>query len=177
MVARKMADAEKEMPDQIEKYDKGDSYCKICDKEQHTHNRLVKHYQKYHENKALFQCHECCKLFITSEGHQRHVLCHNEDKRIKCTDTACTKTFMTKLGLKAHLKLKHSGPKDRIPCKFVDKGCTKNFSVKGNMVEHTVKCKFNPDGIKEMKCEICHKGGFYQVKRILAHKRDIHGWD
>ena len=30
---------------------------------------------------------------------------------------------------------------------FADKGCEKTFTVKGNMVEHTFKCKFNPDGV------------------------------
>ena len=102
---------------------------------------------------------------------------HNSAKRIKCTDNTCTKTFTDKLGLKAHIKLKHSGEKERIKCKFAERGCQKTFTVKGNMTEHTVKCKFNPDGIQEKFCEICNKGGFYMAKRILAHKRACHGWD
>ena len=76
---------------------------------------------------------------------------------MKCTVKECPQLFTSRWAIKAHLKLKHSGVKDRIKCKFVDKGCEKTFTVKGNMVEHTFKCKFNPDGIQEMKCEVCGK--------------------
>ena len=114
---------------------------------------------------------------MRAEGHRKHMQGHNSAKRIKCTDNTCTTTFTTKLGLKAHLKLKHSGEKERIKCKFAERGCQKTFTVKGNMTEHTMKCKFNPDGLKEMFCEICKKGRFYMAKRILAHKRSCHGWD
>ena len=67
--------------------------------------------------------------------------------------------------------------KERIKCKFTDKGCEETFTVKGNMVEHMFKCKYNLDGIQEMTCEVCGKGGFFMPKRILAHKRKAHGWD
>ena len=96
---------------------------------------------------------------------------------MKCTIKECPQLFTSRLAIKAHLKLKHSGVKDRIKCKFADKGCEKTFTVKGNMVEHTFKCKFNPDSIQEMKCEVCGKGGFFMPKRILQHKRKAHGWD
>ena len=141
------------------------------------HKALVTHYGKHHENKLLFTCRECAKTFMRAEGHRKHMEGHNSAKRIKCTDNSCTTTFTTKLGLKAHLKLKHSGEKERIKCKFAERGCQKTFTVKGNMTEHTMKCKFNPDGLKEMFCEICKKGRFYMAKRILAHKRACHGWD
>ena len=77
------------------------------------------------------------------------------EKKIKCTDNTCTQVFTSKLALKAHLKLKHSGVKERIKCKYADKGCDKTFTVKGNMIEHIFKCKYNPDGIQEMTCEVC----------------------
>ena len=116
-------------------------------------------------------------LFFRAEGHRRHVQCHSEEEKIKCTVKECPQLFTSRLAIKAHIKLKHSGVKDRIKCKFADKGCEKTFTVKGNMVEHTFKCKFNPDGIQEMKCEVCGKGGFFMPKRILQHKRKAHGWD
>ena len=75
------------------------------------------------------------------------------------------------------MKLKHSSQKQKIKCQFADKGCTKSFTVKGNMIEGMYNCNFNPDGIKEMKCEVCWKGGFYMAKCILVHKRSVHGWD
>ena len=56
MVAKKNLEMEKEMPEEIEGYEKGDTYCKICKSEENTHYQLVKHYQKYHENKASFMC-------------------------------------------------------------------------------------------------------------------------
>ena len=97
--------------------------------------------------------------------------------KIKCTDNTCPQLFTSKLALKAHIKLKHSGVKERIKCKFADAGCDKMFTVKGNMIEHTFKCKYNPDGVHELKCEVCGKGGFFMLKRILQHKRKAHGWD
>ena len=96
---------------------------------------------------------------------------------MKCTIKKCPQLFTSRLAIKAHLKLKHLGVKDRIKCKFADKGCEKTFTVKGNMVEHTFKCKFNPDGVQEMKCKVCRKGGFFMPKHILQHKRKAHGWD
>ena len=52
------------MPEEIEGYEKGDTYCKICKSEENTHYQLVKHYQKYHENKASFVCSKCVKGFF-----------------------------------------------------------------------------------------------------------------
>ena len=177
MVAKKTVEMDKEMPDNLPRYKKGDTYCDICKEEHHTHHRLVSHYQKHHENKSMFTCRECGKGFMTANGQRKHMKGHDIAQRIKCTDNTCTKTFTDKLGLKAHLKLKHSGEKEMIKCNFAEKGCKKTFTIKGNMTEHTVKCKFNPNGLKEMFCEICKKGGFYMAKRILAHKRACHGWD
>ena len=119
-VAKKNLEMQKEMPEEIEGYDKGDTYCKICKSEEHTHYQLVKHYHKYHENKAPFR----------AEGHRRHVECHSEEKKMKCTIKECPQLFTSRLAIKAHLKLKHSGVKDRIKCKFADKGCEKTFMVK-----------------------------------------------
>ena len=159
MVAKKNLEMEKEMPEEIAGYEKGDTYCKICKSEENTHYQLVKHYQKYHENKASFVCNKCGKGFFTADGHRRHVECHSEEKKIKCTDNTCPQLFTSKLALKAHIKLKHSGVKERIKCKYTDAGCDKTFTVKGNMIEHTFKCKYNPDGVHELKCEVCGKEG------------------
>ena len=177
MVAKKNLEMEKEMPEEIAGYEKGDTYCKICKSEENTHYQLVKHYQKYHENKASFVCNKCGKGFFTADAHRRHVECHSEEKKIKCTDNTCPQLFTSKLALKAHIKLKHSGVKERTKCKYADAGCDKTFTVKGNMIEHTFKCKYNPDGVHKLKCEVCGKGGFFMPKRILAHKRKAHGWD
>ena len=54
---------DKEMPEEIEGYDKGDTFCKICKSEEHTHYQLVKHYHKYHKNKAPFVCNKYGKDF------------------------------------------------------------------------------------------------------------------
>ena len=63
MVAKKNLEMEREMPEEIEGYDKGDTYCKICKSEEHTHYQLVKHYHKYHDNKAPFVCKKCRRGF------------------------------------------------------------------------------------------------------------------
>ena len=64
MVAKKNLEMEEEMPEEIEGYEKGDTYCKICKSEEHTHYQFLKHYQKYHENKAPFVCNKCRKGFF-----------------------------------------------------------------------------------------------------------------
>ena len=176
MVAKKNLEMEKEMPEEIEGYEKGDTYCKICKSEENTHYQSVKHYHKYHENKASFMCNKCGKGFFTANGHCRHMECHSEEK-IKCMDNTCPQLFTSKLALKAHIKLKNSGVKDRIKCKFADAGYDKTFTVKGNMIEHTFKCKYNPDGVHELKCEVCGKGGFFMPKWILQLQRKAHGWE
>ena len=64
MVARKNLHMDKEMPEEIEGYNKTDTFCKICKSEEHTHYQLVKHYHKYRENKAPFLCNKCGKGFF-----------------------------------------------------------------------------------------------------------------
>ena len=128
MVARKTVDQDKEMPDEIEGCEKGNMFCKLCDLDEKTYDNMVEWYKKYHKNETLFTCCDCGKGFITSEGHWCHVQGHNAEKRIKCLDNTCTKTFTMKLSLKAHMKLKHRGEKERIKCKFAEQGCEKTFS-------------------------------------------------
>ena len=101
---------------------------------------------------------------------------HSLSKRLKCTFPDCTKTFTSTLTRKAHFKNIHMVKGPRIPCKFKDEGCTKDFSTKGIMQEHSFKCTKNPD-VKELKCDLCGMGGFYMPKQVLQHKRKCHGWD
>ena len=163
MVAQKTPDVEKEMPEEQPTYEKDDTLCKICDVHQESHKRLIKHNQKYHKNKSYFTCNECGKGFITSDGHRHHLEGHSISKRLKCTFPDCTKTFMSILTRKAHFKNVHTVKGHHIPCKFQDKGCTKDFSTKGIMVEHSFKCAKNPNAV-ELMCELCGIGGFYMSK-------------
>ena len=163
MVAQKTPDVEKDMPEEQPTYEKDDTVCKICDIDQESHERLIKHNQKYHENKSYFMCNDCGKGFITSDGYRRHMEGHSLSKRLKCTFPDCTKTFTSTLTRKAHFKNVHMVKGPRIPCKFKDEGCTKDFSTKGIMQEHLFKCTKNPD-VKELKCDLCGMGGFYMPK-------------
>ena len=176
MVAQKTPEVEKDMPEEQPTYEKDDTVCKICDIDQESHERLIKHNKKYHENKSYFTCNDCGKGFITSDGYRRHMEGHSLSKRLKCTFPDCTKTFTSTLTRKAHFKNVHMVKGPRIPCKFKDEGCTKDFSTKGIMQEHSFKCTKNPD-VKELKCDLCGMGGFYMPKRVLQHKRKCHGWD
>ena len=69
MVAKKTVEMDKEMPGDIPRYEKGDTYCNICKEEHKTHQALVTYYGKHHENKSLFTCRECAKTFMRAEGH------------------------------------------------------------------------------------------------------------
>ena len=127
MVTQKTPDVEKEMPDEQPTYEKDDTVCKICEIDQESHERLVKHNQKYHENKSYFTCNDCRKGFITPDGYRCHMDGHSLMKRLKCTFPDCTKTFTSILTRKAHFKNVHTVKGPRIPCKFQDKGCMKDF--------------------------------------------------
>ena len=72
-------------------YEKDDTVCKVCKIDQKLHEGIVKHNQKYHENKSYFTCNECGKGFITMDGYRHHVDEHNLTKRFKCTFPDCTK--------------------------------------------------------------------------------------
>ena len=135
----------------------------MCKIDQMSHENLIKHNQKYHENKSYFTCNECGKGFITTDGYRHHVDGHNISKRFKCTFLDCTKTFTSVLTRKAHFKNVHMVKGPRIPCKLKDAGCTKDFGSKGNMVEHTTKCPKTPK-VQELTCDLCGVGGFYLPK-------------
>ena len=83
---------------------------------------------------------------------------------------------MSTLTRKAHFKNVQMVKGPHIPCKFKDEGCTKDFSTKGIMEEHSFKCTKNPN-VKELKCDLCGMGGFYMPKQVLQHKQKCHGWD
>ena len=63
MVAQKTPDVEKDMLEEQPTYEKDDTVCKICDIDQESHERLIKHNQKYHENKSYFTCNDLRKGF------------------------------------------------------------------------------------------------------------------
>ena len=179
MVASKTPDIEKELPDDMPSYEKDETKCKFeeCNGlDLGSHEFLMKHHKKYHTNESVYTCSECGKGFITSDGHRRHMDGHNITKCFKCTFPDCTKTFTSLLTRKAHFKNVHMVKGPQVECKFKDKGCKRDFSSKGNMIEHTYKCPKNPD-IKELKCDLCGAGGFYLPKRVLHHKRVAHGWN
>ena len=178
MVASKTPDIERELPDEIPTYEKTDTVCKFeeCNYlDLGSHQLLMKHHKKYHTNESVYTCAECGKGFITSDGHRRHMNGHNIAKRFKCTFPDCSKTFTSILTRKAHFKNVHTVKGPRVECKFKDNGCKKDFSSKGNMIEHTYKCPHNEE-MKELKCDLCGAGGFYLPKRVLQHKRVAHGW-
>ena len=106
MVARKTADIEKEMPDELEQYEKTDTFCRVCEEEQHTHGKLVRHNKLIHENESNYSCRECGKTFLTSQGHREHVNGHVSAKRIPCIDTKCTKDICIEISLKGSHAIK-----------------------------------------------------------------------
>ena len=63
MVAQKTPDVEKEMPEEQPTYEKDDTVRKICDIDQESHKRLVKHNQKYHEKIELLYMQRLRKGF------------------------------------------------------------------------------------------------------------------
>ena len=75
-----------------------------------------------------------------------------------------------------HVKQKHSGSTEKFACEFCKKK-KDTYKSKGNLQEHIMGCKDNPNRI-ELFCDVkgCHKGGFYLPKKVNEHKHDMHGW-
>ena len=103
MVKKKRLDVERNVPEDIEEYETGESYCKLCKCECGSPAALASHYSKYHRNQYIYHCEECGKGFMTKQGYEAHVRGHKAAERLKCPK-GCSKTFVSKGAMRKHVK-------------------------------------------------------------------------
>ena len=161
-------------PSEVPEYNIGDTQCPKCSHKAKTTNALKLHMMKSHQDKYLYFCEVCDKGFTQREGFNNHKLVHAPDsERIQCTHEDCDVTFNSTRNLKAHLKTQHG-----VKRYFVCPHSNKSYSTRGIQSEHIKGCEKNPSRVA-LYCDICPEGTsrrFYLEKRVMEHKRDVHGW-
>ena len=164
-----------EMPfegaEQVKDIQMGDLYCQLCNMNFTTTKSLHSHVAKCHLGDVLYKCDICGKGFMSKVGIEGHKVQHlPASEKLACSHSNCNVTFARAQSLKKHLKNVH-GKQKAVYCNF----CKKSFKTKDNKVAHEMGCKENTQR-KELFCGKCGKGGFYLPKRVMEHKRDVHGF-
>ncbi|XP_055607565.1 zinc finger protein 436-like isoform X2 [Uranotaenia lowii] len=174
---------------QLSVYKVKDHGCDKCSARFTFRGSLLSHL-KTHADRT-YVCEICLKSFFTSSTLQSHRLLHTHDKKFKCTEPNCTKSFLRKADMHIHL-VSHS---DERP--YVCEICSSRFKSKAHLVHHgkvhtkakPYKCdrcerafgtysarKFHQlshDGIHPYKCKYCEK--IYQRNtKLQVHIRRMH---
>ncbi|XP_043503192.1 zinc finger protein interacting with ribonucleoprotein K-like [Polistes fuscatus] len=114
-------------------------------------------------NKIIYSCKSCNKIYYTKSELHRHNETHKEENKFYCAH--CPKSFRVKSLLKQHM-CSHSGTRP-----YVCDICGASYNRRGNMGQHR-KTHFviengEPRLIKEgIRCSICRK----KVKSLLMLK-------
>uniref|UniRef100_A0A3B3ZFV4 Uncharacterized protein n=1 Tax=Periophthalmus magnuspinnatus TaxID=409849 RepID=A0A3B3ZFV4_9GOBI len=138
---------------------------------------------KLRDQKKVYRCSLCSKIFQNSSNLNRHIRSH--DKLFKCDD--CDKLFSRKESLKQHISYKHPDLEYKYKCNTCEKSfrlenalkfhncrtdktfqcdiCSRFFSTNSNLSKHKKK-----HGDKLYSCEICNKM-FYRKDVMLEHHR------
>ena len=171
---KRRVEREFEEVEKIPEYQTGDVVCTTCHKKCKSSNALKLHIEMFHKGDFLYTCNECGKGINTQEGITAHKMAHKPDAERWPCPRGCDVTFGSKKAQANHVKQKHSGLSQKFACEFCKKD---TYKSKGNLQEHIMGCKDNPNRI-ELFCDVkgCHKGGFYLPKKVNEHKHDMHGW-
>ncbi len=126
-------------------------------------------------------CSVCQLMFTTDEDLQRHKRmnpngeCHDvlnniQNKRVRCINRACPKTFKSRKELEDHMRLNHER-NSLYKCKFCAKICRDNYELnRHERRKHT----FNEStGKIEYKCRHCEQS-FTHPSHLKAHERALH---
>ncbi|XP_072302807.1 PR domain zinc finger protein 15 [Eucyclogobius newberryi] len=120
---------------------------------------------KPREQKKVYCCPMCCKVFQNSSNLNRHIRSHG-DKLFKCDD--CDKLFSRKESLKQHISYKHSKTKPDMEYKYKCDTCEKSFRLENALEYHN--CRTDD---KTFQCDICSR--FFSTNSNLSKHKKKHG--
>ena len=171
---KRRAATEFDKPTSVPDYYGGDTVCSVYGHVAKTTNALKLHIMKSHKGEYLYECEICKKGFIQKDGYNTHKFIHApDDKKIPCTQKDCDIRFVSQRTMKAYIKSQHQERRF-----FVCTHCTTTYSTKGILSEHINGYKKNPNRVP-LYCELCPQGKsptFHLPKRVMEHKRNVHGW-
>ena len=122
--------------------------CNYCDYKSISKGNLKLHY-KTHEDKKLFKCDKCSKVYQSEKRLTYHLgvnRCIKVYKRLKREDQKCTYapecsyTTRRRSNFVRHLK-SHSTPKRDFPTIFTCKECPYTTKIKFHFNRHSKSCK------------------------------------
>ncbi|XP_062342029.1 PR domain zinc finger protein 15 [Osmerus eperlanus] len=117
------------------------------------------------EQKRVYRCSLCSKVFQNSSNLNRHIRSHG-DKLYKCDE--CDKLFSRKESLKQHISYKHSKNLPDVEYKYRCNTCEKSFRVENALKFHN--CRTDD---KTFQCEICSR--FFSTNSNLSKHKKKHG--
>ncbi|XP_033833904.1 PR domain zinc finger protein 15 [Periophthalmus magnuspinnatus] len=120
---------------------------------------------KLRDQKKVYRCSLCSKIFQNSSNLNRHIRSHG-DKLFKCDD--CDKLFSRKESLKQHISYKHSKTMPDLEYKYKCNTCEKSFRLENALKFHN--CRTDD---KTFQCDICSR--FFSTNSNLSKHKKKHG--
>ncbi|XP_064412935.1 PR domain zinc finger protein 15 [Latimeria chalumnae] len=117
------------------------------------------------DQRRIYQCNICNKVFQNSSNLSRHVRSHG-DKMFKCEE--CSKLFSRKESLKQHVSYKHSRNEVDNEYQYKCATCEKVFRIESALEFHN--CRTDD---KTFQCEMCFR--FFSTNSNLSKHKKKHG--
>lgn len=80
--------------------------CQYCEKQFPTQPRLKEHIARYHTGERAFACDLCEMTFIDGQSLRRHLVTHDDSKKLACS--FCDKLYSRRHTLNLHMTKHHS---------------------------------------------------------------------
>eukprot|EP00092_Neocalanus_flemingeri_P017356 GFUD01018771.1.p1 GENE.GFUD01018771.1~~GFUD01018771.1.p1 ORF type:complete len:448 (+),score=64.03 GFUD01018771.1:73-1416(+) len=147
--------------------------CSVCSKGFKDKHTLIVH-ERIHTGEKPYQCSYCAKSFTYRSTYKNHIDVIHEGKshfnstqtKVKLFCEVCGESFISRSGLKGHLKL-HELKQGSRSLEFKCEVCDKMFFTIGNKNRHLK----SHTGQKNHQCEECEKS--YTEKRQLENHKEI----
>ncbi|XP_063371411.1 oocyte zinc finger protein XlCOF6-like isoform X2 [Cydia amplana] len=110
-------------------------------------NKNAERFKDDDENRKIYQCELCQKIYYSGNGLKSHMMIHAGEKPHTCD--VCQKKFRHKGHLKVHIQIHSQNRQYPFNCDV----CDKKFTLKSALVRHIR----THTGEKPHACEICKK--------------------
>ncbi|XP_046393914.1 oocyte zinc finger protein XlCOF6.1-like [Ischnura elegans] len=166
-------------------------WCSICNCKHESAHALALHRLECHPHAARHHCAYCPRIFFHHSNRRKHELAFHLGPRPRLPCTLCTKTFVRKDGLMAHVRSAHTGERPYV-CKqcgasfarlfcfrthlhshsergpYACNQCTRTFNGKSDLVRHLRL----HSGEKPFSCERC--GMTFRIRGQLNRHLSVH---